>query len=104
MANKIIRPASLVKQGKLTLYTTSLKVSEMLTPNFYSIEKLDPENPKDKGFQRLLSKARAKKLADYILESLETQDAFLPTSIFIATCISPIYTPSINFRKFFIFR
>jgi len=85
MANKIIRPASLVKQGKLTLYTTSLKVSELLTPNFYSIEKLDPENPTDKGFQRLLSKARAKKLADYILRGLEKQDAFLPTSIFIAT-------------------
>lgn len=85
MTKKIIRPAAIVKQGTLSLYTTSLKVSELLIPDFYSIERLDPDNPNDKGFQRLLSTARAKKLAAYIIDGLEKKDAFLPTSILIAT-------------------
>jgi DGQHR domain-containing protein len=85
MSKKIVRPAALVKQGQLTLYSTSLKVSDLLIPNFYSVETLDPEDDNDKGYQRLLNKARAKKLADYIVDGQETKDAFLPTSIFIAT-------------------
>jgi hypothetical protein len=85
MAKKITRPASLVKQGNLTLYTTSLRVSDLLIPNFYSIERLDPENANEKGYQRLLNKGRAKKLADYVVAGQETRDAFLPTSIFMAT-------------------
>ncbi|CAK8721519.1 MAG: DGQHR domain-containing protein [Candidatus Electronema aureum] len=85
MENKISRPAAVVKQGNLTLYTTSLKVSDLLKPNFYSVETLDPDDNSDQGYQRLLNKARAKKLADYIIEGMKTQDVFLPTSIFIAT-------------------
>jgi DGQHR domain-containing protein len=85
MAQKITRPAALVKQGGLTLYATSLKVSDLLIKNFYSVEHLDPEDPRDNGYQRLLNKSRAKKLADYIIGGQETNDAFLPTSIFIAT-------------------
>ena len=82
---EIERPASLVKQGNLILFSTSLKVSDFLIPNFYSIERLDPENAKEKGYQRLLNKGRAKKLAEYIISGLDTKDAFLPTSIFMAT-------------------
>ncbi len=85
MTNKITRPASLVKQGGLTLYATSLKVSDLMISNFYSIERLDPENANERGYQRLLNKGRAKKLADYICAGQDTQDAFLPTSILIAT-------------------
>jgi DGQHR domain-containing protein len=85
MAKTIIRPAALVKQGDLTLYTTSLKVSDLLLPKFYSVETLDPDNANDKGYQRLLNRGRAKKLADYIVAGQETLDAFLPTSIFLAT-------------------
>jgi DGQHR domain-containing protein len=96
MATKITRPAALVKQGDLTLYATSLKVSDLLSPNFYSVEQLDPEDPRDKGYQRLLNKSRAKKLADYILSGQETNDAFLPTSIFIATHKSIPFNPSNN--------
>jgi len=96
MANKITRPASLVKQGKLTLYATSLKVSDLLIPNFYSIERLDPENASEKGYQRLLNKSRAKKLADYIVAGQETKDAFLPTSIFMATNKNIGFNPSNN--------
>lgn len=85
MTKIITRPAARVKQGALTLYTTSLKVSDLLTPNFYSVEALDPDNPNDRGYQRLLNKARAKKLSDYIIAGQDTHDAFLPTSIFMAT-------------------
>lgn len=85
MSNKIIRPASIVKQGNLILYATSLKVEQLIMPNFYNIERLDPENANEKGYQRLLNKGRTKKLADYIVAGHETKDAFLPTSIFLAT-------------------
>ena len=96
MTKKITRPASLVKQGDLMLYATSLKVSDLLIPNFYSIERLDPENANEKGYQRLLNKGRAKKLADYIVSGQETKDAFLPTSIFIATNKNISFNPSNN--------
>ena len=96
MSKVIDRPASLVKQGDLTLYATSLRVSDLLIPNFYSIERLDPENACEKGYQRLLNKSRAKKLADYIVAGQETKDAFLPTSIFIATDKSIPFNPSNN--------
>jgi DGQHR domain-containing protein len=59
-------------------------VEDLLLKDFYSIERLDPENPSD-GYQRLLNKARAKKLADYLIDGQEDQDAFLPPSIFLAT-------------------
>lgn len=96
MAKKITRPAALVKQGALTLYATSLRVSDLLIPNFYSVEQLDPEDQRDKGYQRLLNKTRAKKLADYIVGGQETNDAFLPTSIFIATHKNISFNPSNN--------
>lgn len=96
MSKIIIRPASLVKQGDLTLYATSLKVSDLLIKNFYSIERLDPENASEKGYQRLLNKSRAKKLADYIVAGQETKDAFLPTSIFIATDKNIAFNPNNN--------
>jgi len=85
MGKSIVRPASLIKQGNLTLYSTSLTVSDLVIPGFYSIERLDPENANEKGYQRLLNKGRAKKLADYIISGQDTKDAFLPTSIFMAT-------------------
>lgn len=85
MSKIITRPAAIVKQGQLTLYSTSLKVSDLLIPEFYSVETLDPEDDNDKGYQRLLNRARAKRLADYIIDGQETKDAFLPTSVFMAT-------------------
>ena len=78
-------PAAIVRQGDLTLYTTSMKVRDLVLPGFYSVETLDPENANDKGYQRLLNTARAKRLADYIVDGQESRDAFLPTSVFLAT-------------------
>ena len=85
MSSVIVRPAALVKQGNLRLYTTSLRVQDLMVPNFYTIERLDPDAPNDMGYQRLLNRSRAKKLADYVLDGQDSDDAFLPTSIFLAT-------------------
>jgi DGQHR domain-containing protein len=85
MPQTIVVPAAKVRQGDLVLYATSLTVRDLTKPGFYSVETLDPENLNDKGYQRLLNKARAKKLADYVLRGQDSQDAFLPTSVFLAT-------------------
>ena len=78
-------PAAIVRQGDLTLYATSIKVRDLIVPGFYSVETLDPDNANDSGYQRLLNTARAKRLADYIVEGQDGKDAFLPTSVFLAT-------------------
>lgn len=82
---KIHIPAARVKQGGLVLYTTALRVKDLISDQFYSVEKLDPADPDDRGYQRVLNIARARKLADYILKGQDEQDAFLPTSVFLAT-------------------
>jgi DGQHR domain-containing protein len=80
----ITRPAALVRQGSLKLYATSLRVSDLKRPNFYAISKLDPEG-NGPGYQRLLNEGRAKRLAQYLLDGQTEKDAFLPTSVFLAT-------------------
>lgn len=82
---KITVSASKVCQGSLVLYATSMKVKDLVADGFYSVETLDPEDTNDKGYQRLLNRARAKQLADYILKGQDSKDAFLPTSVFLAT-------------------
>lgn len=77
--------AARVRQGDLLLYTTSMKVRDLMSDAFYSVETLDPEDTESKGYQRLLNRARARKLADYILKGQDSNDVFLPTSIFLAT-------------------
>jgi DGQHR domain-containing protein len=89
-------PAARVKQGDLIIYTTALKVRQLVADGFYSVETLDPENPDDKGFQRLLNKGRAKKVADYVVQGQDRKDAFLPTSVFLATHHSIDFNPSEN--------
>lgn len=80
----ITRPAALVRQGSLKLYATSITVRDLKLPGFYQISKLDPEEG-GPGFQRLLNQGRAKKLTDYLLDGHTESDAFLPTSLFLAT-------------------
>ena len=63
----ITRPAALVRQGSLKLYSTSLKVRDLKRPNFYTISKLDPVDA-GPGYQRLLNEGRAKRLADYLID------------------------------------
>lgn len=83
--SKLRIAAALVRQGELALYATSIKVRDLVAPGFYNVETLDPDDTNDKGYQRLLNKARAKKLADYIVKGQDSRDAFLPTSVFLAT-------------------
>lgn len=78
-------PAARVKQGDLVLFATSIKVRDLTTDKFYSVETLDPESTSDTGYQRLLNTTRAKKLAEYIVKGQARQDAFLPTSVLLAT-------------------
>jgi DGQHR domain-containing protein len=78
-------PAARVKQGDLVLYATSIRVKDLMAEKFYSVETLDPANTSDTGYQRLLNTARAKKVADYIIKGQTRQDAFLPTSVLLAT-------------------
>lgn len=88
--------AARVRQGDLVLYTTSLRVRDLLVDGFYSVDTLDPDDDGDTGYQRLLNKARAKKLADYIVAGQESKDAFLPTSVFLATDQSIGFNPAEN--------
>jgi DGQHR domain-containing protein len=81
--NLLKRPAAKIKQGSLVLYTTSLRVADLRRPSFYAIETLDVDE--GTGYQRVLNEARAKRLADYLLEGHKSLEAFLPTSIFLAT-------------------
>lgn len=78
------KPAVKVTQGDLTIYATTLLVKDLIIPNFYQVDKLDSSNSTS-GFQRVLDKTRTKRLADYILDAWKDRDAFLPTSIFLAT-------------------
>jgi len=78
-------PTAKVRQGNLTLYTTSIRVADLIAKGFYTVEMLDPADGDDGGFQRLLNAARAKRLADYVLKSQDAGDAFLPTSVLLAT-------------------
>jgi DGQHR domain-containing protein len=80
----ITRPAAQIRQGSLKLYATSLRVSDLKLPSFYTISKLDPEG-NGPGFQRVLNENRAKRLSEYLLDGEIEGDAFLPTSIFLAT-------------------
>lgn len=82
---KLIIPAAQVKQGDLTIFATSITVRNLMLDNFYSVETLDPDNNDDQGYQRLLNTSRAKKLAEYVLKGQDKSDAFLPTSVFLAT-------------------
>ena len=96
MSKKIVIPASKVRQGDLILYTTSMKVKDLVFNGFYNVETLDPDDSNDKGYQRLLNTARAKKLADYIVKGQDSKDAFLPTSVFLATDKSIDYNETNN--------
>lgn len=80
----IKRPAVKIVQGNLIFYATSFKVSHLMQQNFYRVDKLDIED-KLSGFQRVLDDNRAKKLASYLEVGIEKGDAFLPTSVFLAT-------------------
>ena len=79
----IRKPATRIQQGTRTLFLTSFKVSDFLSPDFYKVERLDVRG--EKGSQRLLKKARVRSFARDMAEADEHNEAFLPTSVFLAT-------------------
>ena len=93
---KLKLPVAKVQQGDLTLFSTAIKVKVLIQENFYSVETLDPSNSGDSGYQRLLNQARARKLADYIVKGQDRQDAFLPTSVFLATDQDLVFDQATN--------
>ena len=78
-------PAARVRQGALVLYATALKVRDLVAPDFYCVETLDPQPASQKGYQRLLNQTRTRRLAEYLIRGQDSRDAFLPTSVFLAT-------------------
>lgn len=77
------QPAVQIQQGKRTLFLTSFTVRDFLSDGFYRVDRLDVQGAK--GMQRLLSKARARSFAKDISEADDHNEAFLPTSVFLAT-------------------
>lgn len=76
--------ATEVTQGLLKFYSASVSVKDALSPKFYSVDQLDPRA--GTGFQRVLDRGRARKIADYILDNIDNPEGvFIPTSIFLAT-------------------
>lgn len=82
---KITKAAAKIKQGNLTIYSTSLFVSDLLENNFFQIDRLDASSRSEQGYQRVLDERRKKKFADYLINAWKEGDAFLPTSVFLAT-------------------
>ena len=78
------KPAAIVRQGSLVLYATSFTIRDFLQPGFYSIDRLDPDEYQP-GYQRVLDKRRTKRISGYFTKAWNEGDAFLPTSVLLAT-------------------
>lgn len=88
-------PAAKAQQGSLSILATAIPVRELVRQGFYSVDTLDPEDS-GKGYQRLLNTARARRLAEYVIAGQDSADAFLPTSVFLATDKALYLNPSNN--------
>ncbi|MFK7827651.1 MAG: DGQHR domain-containing protein [Oligoflexales bacterium] len=81
---EIRKPAAIVRQGPLILYATSFTIRDFLHEGFYSIDRLDPDEYQP-GYQRVLDKRRTKRISGYFTKAWHEGDAFLPTSVLLAT-------------------
>lgn len=81
--NKIRRQAIKLQQGKRVLFLSSFFVKDFLVENFYRVDRLDIQA--GEGIQRLLNESRARRFGEDINDADEANEAFLPTSIFLAT-------------------
>ncbi len=78
----IRKPAVKISQGKRSLFLTYLTVRDF-SDDLYRVDRLDVQE--DQGMQRLLNNARVKSFSRDILGAAHVHEAFLPTSIFLAT-------------------
>ncbi|MCY3569408.1 MAG: DGQHR domain-containing protein [Chloroflexi bacterium] len=83
------KPAVRISQGKRSLFLTSFTVAEFLSNGFYRVDRLDVQE--GKGMQRLLSQTRARSFGNDLIDAQEHNEAFLPTSVFLATSGSVDY-------------
>ena len=72
-----------IQQGGRTLYITSFTVRDVMRDGLYRVDRLDVQG--GKGLQRLLNKTRARSFANDLVDADEYNQAFLPTSVFLAT-------------------
>ena len=81
--SEIRRTAVRIQQGKRTLYLTSFTVRDFLADDFFRVDYLDVQSAK--GMQRLLNESRARSFGNDLVAADKVNEAFLPTSIFLAT-------------------
>lgn len=74
-----------VKQSGFRLFSTSLKVGILLSKGFYSVELLNPRDPKTGKYQRELIPKRTEEIARDVLRALKNGDFFMPSTILLAT-------------------
>lgn len=74
-----------VKQSGFRLFSTSLKVETLLSEGFYSVEPLNPRDPKTGKYQRELIPKRTEEIARDVLRALKNGDFFMPSTILLAT-------------------
>jgi len=91
MAN-IRKPAVKIQQGKRVLFLTAFTVKDFLRGDFYRVDRLDVK--KAEGMQRLLKEPRVKSFGRDIIDAIESEETFLPTSVFLATSGSIGYDES----------
>ena len=83
---KITRPAVKIEQGNLTLFLTHITPRDLLSKNFYTVDKLEPQvDGTGTGYQRILNTTRVNRLARHLREAFPEGYANLPTTIFLAT-------------------
>ena len=80
---EIRKPAVKLIQGDRTLFLTAFTVGDFRRRDFYRVDRLDAQT--GEGSQRVLNKARARSFCTDILAADEKNQAFLPTSVFLAT-------------------
>ena len=80
---EIRKDAVKIMQGKHVLFATAFTVRDFMTKDFYRVETLDVQG--EKGMQRILNEARARSFSDDIRDADGHSEAFLPTSVFLAT-------------------
>lgn len=74
-----------VRQSDFRLFSTSLKVGDLLSEGFYSVEKLNPKDPKTGDYQRELIPKRTEEIARDVLRALKNGDFFMPSTILLTT-------------------
>ena len=80
---EIRKPAVKIRQGKRILFLTFFTVKDFMRDGFYNVDRLDIAE--STGMQRLLNNRRIKSFGRDMIGADAKNEAFLPTSVFLAT-------------------